>query len=64
MTITRHSGFAILPKRCYYCNRLYWLEEYDTEYVWFGVDGCYVTKCLECIKKEKGKAVQNDIQSD
>lgn len=55
MTITRWDGFAIIPKRCNVCNRLFWLEPFDVYYknVWLGI-GHYSSKhirCKECDKK-------------
>jgi len=54
MTITKHDGIAIIPKRCDKCNRLFWLETYDIYYKIVGVE-CYSLKqikCRECIKAE------------
>lgn len=57
MTITKHDGIAILPKRCNKCNRLFWLECYDTYYkykdVGVGRPSVKGIECLECIGKEK-----------
>lgn len=56
MTITRHDGIAIPPKRCDRCNRLFWLEWYDTYYKCVGIDyhDLKQIKCLECVGAEKG----------
>lgn len=55
MTITKHDGIAILPKRCNKCNRLFWLECYDTYYKEVGIEHYSLKriKCMECIIKEK-----------
>lgn len=54
MTITRYDGMAILPKRCDKCNRLFWLEPYNTYYktVLIGVPDIKYIKCIECIERE------------
>ena len=56
MTITKHDGFSILPKRCNKCNRLFWLESYDVYYKEVGVQHYSLkqVKCLECINHDKG----------
>ena len=56
MTITRHDGIAVLPKRCDRCNRLFWLECYDTYYKEVGIEHYSLKqiKCRECIEAEKG----------
>ena len=55
MTITKYDGVAILPKRCDRCNRLFWLEPYNTFYKLVGIDGFPLKhiKCKDCIDKEK-----------
>lgn len=55
MTITNYDGVAILPKRCDRCNRLFWLEPYNTYYRTVGIE-CLSLKyieCKNCIGKEK-----------
>ena len=54
MTITRYDGMAILPKRYDKCNRLFWLEPYNTYYktVLIGVPDIKYIKCIECIERE------------
>ena len=54
MTITRHDGVAIIPKRCDKCNRLFWLEPYDIYYKMVGCFGYSLKhiKCIECIEIE------------
>ena len=54
MTITKHDGIAIIPKRCDKCNRLFWLEPYDVFYKMVGVEYYSLKriKCIECIKAE------------
>jgi len=55
MTLTRHDGIAILPKRCSRCNRLFWLESYDIYYKEVGIEHYSLKqiKCMECIDKER-----------
>jgi hypothetical protein len=60
MTITEHDGIAILPKRCDKCNRLFWLEAYDTYYEMYGVSYCKMIMCKKCINKDK-KRRKNEI---
>lgn len=55
MTITRHDGLAIIPRRCNKCNRLFWLESYDIYFQEVGI-GTYSIKqikCKECIRKKR-----------
>ena len=47
MTITKYDGFAILPKRCDRCNRLFWLESYNIFYKTVGIES-YSLKQIEC----------------
>lgn len=56
MTITRYDGIAIFPKRCDKCNRLFWLEPYNTNYKYVLI-GCPIKyiKCIECIEKEESE---------
>ena len=53
MTITKYYGFALFPKRCSKCNRLFILEPYDIYYKQVGINyySLKQIKCLECIKK-------------
>jgi hypothetical protein len=54
MTIMRYDKVAILPVRCDYCNRLFWLESYKTVsrlVVTENYSTTYV-KCKECINRE------------
>ena len=53
MTITKHDGFAILPKRCAICNRLFWLEFYDVnyKYIFFSMKDIPYCKCKKCVKR-------------
>jgi len=53
MTITYYDGVAILPKRCDICNRLFWLEPYNTFYITVGVgcDSLEMIKCKNCVEK-------------
>ena len=52
MVITTHDRFALLPKRCYYCNRLFWLEPYDIHYREVGLDTIKFYKCTRLHFKE------------
>lgn len=56
MTITNYDGVAILPKRCDICNRLFWLEPYNTFYITVGIMGesLKMIKCKNCVEKERG----------
>lgn len=47
MTITKYDRFAILPKRCDRCNRLFWLEPYNIFYKLVGIES-YSLKQIEC----------------
>lgn len=47
MTITRYDGLAIIPKRCDICNRLFWLEFYNTYYKEVGIEH-HSLKCIKC----------------
>lgn len=38
MTITYADGFAIIPKRCEECKRLFWLEAYYIRYKEVGIE--------------------------
>lgn len=72
MTITKHDGVAILPKRCDVCNRLFWLEPYNTFYETVGIAHYSLKqiKCNECeCKAEKGyneliEKIEEQIQRD
>jgi len=54
MTLMKHDGFAIVPKRCTKCGRLFWLEFYDTSVSLVGIGLITYTmiKCKECKDKE------------
>ncbi len=54
MTITKHDGVAILPKRCDKCNRLFWLEPYNVFYKTVGIQSYSLKqiKCKKCVSKE------------
>lgn len=62
MTITKHDGFAIVPKRCNKCNRLFWFESYDIYYKTVGIPQHLLrrTKCQECIAKERKNKEENE----
>jgi hypothetical protein len=53
MTITNADGYAIIPKRCNVCNRLFWLEPYFIYYKIVGID-YYSLKQIKC-KRCKGE---------
>ena len=53
MTITNMDGYAIIPKRCNVCNRLFWLEPYFIYYKTIGID-YFLLKQIKC-KKCKGE---------
>lgn len=57
LTITKHDGFALIPKRCDWCNRVFWQEPYEAYYkeVGIGRNSLKQIKCMECINKEKKK---------
>lgn len=50
MTITCADGFAIIPKRCDECRRLFWMEPYYTTYkeVGIGHTDLKQTRCKKC----------------
>lgn len=47
MTLTKYDKFAIVPKRCNRCNRLFWLEPYNIHYKMVGI-GCQSVIEVEC----------------
>lgn len=55
MTITNYDGFAILPKRCDRCNRLFWLEPYNIFYetLGIGMESIKFIECKNCIEERK-----------
>lgn len=57
MTITYYDKFALLPKRCSKCNRLFVFEGYNIYYksVAFGRYDLKQKKCKKCINKDKGE---------
>lgn len=56
MTITRWDGFAIIPKRCNKCNRLFWLEPFDIYFKEVGIEHRLLRqiRCKECDEKVDG----------
>lgn len=62
MTITRHDGVAILPKRCDRCNRLFWLEPYNIFYRTVGIEEYSLKQieCKNCIGKAESEARNAD----
>ena len=53
MTITKYDRFAIIPKRCDKCNRLFWLEPYNIFGRAIGIGGYSIEyiECKNCAKK-------------
>lgn len=49
MVLMTHDRFAILPKRCDYCNRLFWLEPYNIRYREVGIESGTIELC-ECTR--------------
>lgn len=47
MTITYKDRFALIPKRCDKCNRLFWLEPYSVYYKEVGIE-YYSLKQIKC----------------
>ena len=56
MTITTYDKFAIKPKRCNKCNRLFMLEPYDVYRNQIGIEHYSEeqVKCKKCKQKEVG----------
>lgn len=60
MTITTHDCFAVFPKRCDKCNRLFWLEPYDIYYKEVGIEH-YPIRHIKCSKhwsKDDGREMK------
>lgn len=57
MTITKYDKLAILPKRCNSCNRLFWLEPYNTFNTPVEIQGWFLKhiKCKSCIEKAESE---------
>lgn len=54
MTISYFDKFAIFPKRCDTCNRLFWLEWYNQyEKIYLNVSGLKFIKCKKCVGGKK-----------
>lgn len=54
MTISYFDKFAIFPKRCDTCSRLFWLEWYNQyEKIYLNVSGLKFIKCKKCVEREK-----------
>ena len=64
MTITRYDRFAIVPKRCNKCYRLFWLEGYNTDSSIFGNQVVELIKCKECIHNENKCVNTSDVRGD
>lgn len=62
MTLMRYDKFALLPKRCYRCNRLFWLEPYNVyeRDIAPSVSILKMIICEECLKEKEKK--RNDNQ--
>ena len=54
MTITTYDRFAIMPKRCNKCNRLFIFEPFDIYYKQVGIPSYDLKqiKCKKCKEKE------------
>jgi hypothetical protein len=50
MTITTYDKFALIPKRCSKCNRLFIFEGYDIYYKNIGYFELKQVKCKKCKK--------------
>lgn len=57
MTISYYDRFAILPKRCDYCNRLFWMEPYNIRHKAVGIMyfDLKQIQCRECCQREKNE---------
>lgn len=57
MTLTYYDKFAFIPTRCFYCNRLFWLEGYNYPEmdICTSIAPIIKNKCKECIKKKNKK---------
>lgn len=57
MTITKYDRFAIIPKRCDKCNRLFWLEPYNIFYITVGIEEYFLKQiaCKNCIHKKESE---------
>lgn len=55
MTITKYDRFALLPKRCDQCNRVFWLEGYNIHTRMVGIENYPLDwiVCKECSQGER-----------
>lgn len=53
MTISYYDKYAIIPKRCSKCNRLFLFEGYNLFYRELGRDSIEMIKCKKCIDNNK-----------
>lgn len=53
MTITYYDRYAVTPKRCNKCNRLFLFEGYNIFYKEIGRDSIEIIKCKKCIDNNK-----------
>lgn len=55
MTITYHDDFALTPKRCNRCNRLFIFEPFDIFYKEVGIEhhSLKQIKCINCLRAAK-----------
>lgn len=53
MTITYYDRYAVIPKRCSKCNRLFLFEGYNFYYRELGKDSIEMIKCKKCIDNNK-----------
>ena len=63
MTITRWDGFAIIPKRCNVCNRLFLFEPFNSYVEEVGIEHYPLKqiRCKECSKKYKMTMSNGDM---
>lgn len=54
MTITYYDKFAVFPKRCHECNRLFALEWYNCyeQSVCPNYPSLKIIKCKKCVKED------------
>ena len=53
MTITKYDRFAILPRRCDWCNRLFVFEPYNVYYKDVALTEVVYIRCKDCCEKVK-----------
>ena len=62
MTLTKYDRFAIIPKRCDKCNRLFWLESYNVFYKTVGIESYSFEQieCKNCIHKVENEPQESE----